>query len=78
MRGLATPRGVAVIPSQFSLLRGLVASVCLVLGTTHPLILPKQSPRWAERINCFIIIIIDNTHQKIGAIKEKETDIERA
>ena len=24
-----------------------------------------------------IIIIIDNTHQKISAIKEKETDIER-
>ena len=31
-RSLARPRGVAVLPGRFSLLRGKTALVCLVLG----------------------------------------------
>ena len=42
MRGY-WPRGVAVIPGQFSLLRGLAASVCLVWGITRPIVLLEQS-----------------------------------
>ena len=40
---LATPRGVAVLPRQLSLLRGLAASVCLVWGKAEPTIRPSRT-----------------------------------
>ena len=40
---LATPHGVAVLPSLFSLLRGLAASVCLVWGKAEPAIRPSRT-----------------------------------
>ena len=40
---LATPRGVAVLPGQFSLLHGLAPSVCLVWGKAEPATRPSRT-----------------------------------
>ena len=40
---MATPRGVAVLPGQFSLLRRLAASVCLVWGKAEPATCPSRT-----------------------------------
>ena len=40
---LATPCGVAVLPGQFSLLRRLAASVCLVWGKAEPATCPSRT-----------------------------------
>ena len=63
-RLLATPRGVAVPPGQFSLLttRDSCMVICLVWGKTESAICPSIPPPRAERVTMAIARSIPGNH----------------